>query len=644
MIRLTDAYVLARTKLRVHKVRTWVAISVSGALFGLLVTIIIVSSGVFASIRSFSEDGYSSRYLLQTGQTTAELYNWDNESVKPEFISAVETTYTQGIAARVAEAKRLSYTYDPKVDDPSPITVDPVSKKKSIAIEASSHWAVEKVLDDVAKDRFKPVDITTLTAGFDVKNIYEAQRPVSPTDGAFKLMKDGKEHLAAMTADEQRMQSGGYGYGANTETSLSVVAQELATPFIISTNFDASKNQVPVIVSYGQAEKALGLEALPQSASPAERMSRLREVREKIGTIESSFCYRNTASQSLVSDAITQKEYIEKYKNTKEYVKPTVIYELPGAETCGEVKVVADTRTAQQKADQAKKDAFDKVFNGKLDPVQQKIAIKVVGVSPSYESSMAMSGVSGAVSMLLGSFLSSSGWAIPDTMLASLPKDSVVKELITKSSVTPDYMYGYASPKMHIIELASDTEARAFMEKNNCITDCDKAGASYTFPYGGSGVTIAEARRILDSVLLWIVIIISIIAAFILAGTIGRTIAEGRRETAIFRAIGARRMDISLTYTIYTLMLAVRIMIFAAIAALVVAVALQVWIGQEVTLGAQYAFGTTDYSKTFSFVSLTSPYLLVVAAAIIGTSLLAMSLPLLRNVRRNPIRDMRDDS
>ena len=67
MIRLTDAYVLARTKLRVHKIRTWVAISVSGALFELLVTIIIVSSGIFASIKSFSEDGYSSRFLLQTG-------------------------------------------------------------------------------------------------------------------------------------------------------------------------------------------------------------------------------------------------------------------------------------------------------------------------------------------------------------------------------------------------------------------------------------------------------------------------------------------------------------------------------------------------------------------------------------------------
>ena len=65
MIRLTDAYVLARTKLRVHKIRTWVAISVSGALFGLLVTIIIVSSGIFASIKSFSEDGYSSRFLCK---------------------------------------------------------------------------------------------------------------------------------------------------------------------------------------------------------------------------------------------------------------------------------------------------------------------------------------------------------------------------------------------------------------------------------------------------------------------------------------------------------------------------------------------------------------------------------------------------
>ena len=644
MIRVTDAYVLARTKLRVHKIRTWIAISVSGVLFGLLVSLIVVSSGVFSSINSFSKDGFSSRYLIMASITTGELYNWGDESKKPEFIAAVEVAYKEGIAVRTVKAKELSYIFNPKIDDPSPVIEDPVSKKKSISDDRSEHWAVQKVLDDISKERFKPVEASDLTDGFAVKNVYPIERNVAPSDGTFKIMKNGKERIAALSADEERMQARGFSWLNDTETSLSVVAQDLAEPFITTRAFDPLKGEIPVIVTYSQGEKALGLEALPGTASPAEKMERLRVVREKIGDVNMSFCYRNNASQSLVSEAISQKEYIEKNKATKEYVKPAIIYELPEETACGEVKIVADTRTSQQKLEQSKKDAFDKEFNGKLDPVQQKIPVKIIGVSPSYESSTAMSGVAGAASMLLGSFLSSTGWAIPDAMLASLPDTLLAKDLIKKGSAKTDYSFGYASPVGYIIELENDTEARAFMTQHTCADTCGTAGSTYSFPYGGSGVTIAEAKRLLNDALFWVVLVISVIAAFILAGTIGRTISEGRRETAIFRAIGARRMDISATYIIYTLMLAVRIMVFAGTAALVTAIALQVLIGPDATLAVQYAFGSTDYSKTFSFIGLDSPYLLIVAVAIISTSLIAMSLPLIRNVRRNPIRDMRDDT
>ena len=47
MIRLTDAVVLAHTKLRVHRIRTGIAIAIAGILFGLIGAVVIVTQGIF---------------------------------------------------------------------------------------------------------------------------------------------------------------------------------------------------------------------------------------------------------------------------------------------------------------------------------------------------------------------------------------------------------------------------------------------------------------------------------------------------------------------------------------------------------------------------------------------------------------------
>jgi hypothetical protein len=63
----------------------------------------------------------------------------------------------------------------------------------------------------------------------------------------------------------------------------------------------------------------------------------------------------------------------------------------------------------------------------------------------------------------------------------------------------------------------------------------------------------------------------------------------------------------------------------------------------ETTSAAQLTFGVTDTSKTFHFFGLNSVYTLIIPVSIIAAALVAMIIPLLRNVRRNPIKDMRDE-
>ena len=53
--------------------------------------------------------------------------------------------------------------------------------------------------------------------------------------------------------------------------------------------------------------------------------------------------------------------------------------------------------------------------------------------------------------------------------------------------------------------------------------------------------------------------------------------------------------------------------------------------------------GDIDAAPTFSLFTLTSPLLLAIVGSIFVISIIESVQPLIRNVRRNPIQDMRED-
>lgn len=643
MIGLFDALVLAHTKMKVNRVRTWVAVSISGLLFGVLISVVVISQGVFNSVDSFSEEGFGKRYFVAANRSSTELVNVEEELSRGSFISEVEKSYSQGIASRQQEARVLGLSYDPSRDDPSPVVIDETSKKKKIEYSSIDHWSVEPILSEIIKikEASSAVSADSATEGYNVKSILAQERVLSPSTGSIEFMKDGKEAIAELSDEDLRLQKSGYGYYQDSENFLSVVDGTLAQPFIQSDSFDYSKGEIPVILTLGKAESLIGLDSLPSGSSASAKMERIKEVRSRISEATAMFCYRNYSSQSLLSQAVSINSEIAKNKDKQDYTQPKLVYNLPASDSCGPVTIKSDNRTAEEKSINEAQLAFDKKFNGYTDPIQYKIAVRAVGVVPGYDLTGSMSGVSGLISAMFGSSLGSSNWIIPSNMLEKVPAQH-------KPSETFDYEEGmsyggYSKPTSFVAEFYNDNEARRFMNDIQCTDDCADGGF-WAYPFGSSSMTVAEIKRILNSVLFWTVIVVSVIAMFILAGTVGRTIAEGRRETAIFRAIGARRFDISAIYSLYTLMLALRIVIFASIVAVVIAMSVQVWLGAEATVGSQLAFGINDYSKQFSFLGFNNLYILIILCSVVLSCLLAMALPLTRNIRRNPIRDMRDDN
>ena len=89
--------------------------------------------------------------------------------------------------------------------------------------------------------------------------------------------------------------------------------------------------------------------------------------------------------------------------------------------------------------------------------------------------------------------------------------------------------------------------------------------------------------------------------------------------------------------------MALRIAVFAALLGAAIALVVELLYSGRATNAAQLAYGVFDGDATFHFVTAPSLLWWSILGGILAMALVAITPPLLRNVRRNPIRDMRDE-
>ena len=162
-------------------------------------------------------------------------------------------------------------------------------------------------------------------------------------------------------------------------------------------------------------------------------------------------------------------------------------------------------------------------------------------------------------------------------------------------------------------------------------------------PFGSNSIVLDEVRQQITPIIWYALLGVVGVAAFILMLTISRTIADSRKESAVFRALGATRLDIAQIYLTYTLLLAGLIALFAIFAELVAAAVVNNAFSADLSVTARYVISPRDLSLEFKLFALNLPALALTVASIIAAALLASLVPLLRNTRRNPIKDMRDE-
>jgi hypothetical protein len=547
MLRILDASKLALTKLRTRKIRLAVTIIVAGLLFGVVVFGLTVLRASMASIGRFSRDTMSTRYLLaysNHNKDQSELFYNTPQDAKDRILAL----HKQHIADKKAAAKALGVEYDEKSEE-EPIMK--INQDDSGSLNRNS-WAVKTFLRQYTdeKNPLKPERIDAAAKRFGSSVTYRIQN-VGGRDGSLDVMIGGREDFqrnkeAVPEQLNEFVSAAGY---------QEILDESLLNYYFLPHRAHATSNEIPVFISYNDAAVLLGKKPLPTTAQPQQHIERIRELRNEAGNITIQVCYRNNASSHLIQQALDQQRTAANKPKNEFDVKPSIEYALPAADSCGGAIVKKDNRSASEKMADEKLQKFNQQFSTEnITPQQAKLTYRVVGLLPdtAYGDDL-KSKLAGALNANMPS-----RWIIPkQTFEAGAAKTYLPNILTTERQ---ELSGGLSDTTIY--EFIDAEHARAFYHATMCNVQpkdkdlCVDGVSNFTRPFGSNSLVIEELQQQLTPILWYSLLGVIGVAAFILMLTISRTVADSRKESAIFRALGATRLDIAQIYVMYTLLLA----------------------------------------------------------------------------------------
>ena len=634
MLRILDASKLALTKLRTRRIRLAVTIIVAGLLFGVVVFGLTVLRASMTSIGRFSRDTMSTRYLLaysNHNKDQSELFYNTPQDAKDRILAL----HKQHIADKKAAAKALGVEYDEKSEE-EPIMK--INQDDSGSLNRNS-WAVKTFLRQYTdeKNPLKPERIDAAAKRFGSSVTYRIQN-VGGRDGSLDVMIGGREDFqrnkeAVPEQLNEFVSAAGY---------QEILDESLLNYYFLPHRAHAASNEIPVFISYNDAAVLLGKKPLPTTAQPQQHIERIRELRNEAGNITIQVCYRNNASSHLIQQALDQQRTAANKSKNEFDVKPSIEYALPAADSCGGAIVKKDNRSASEKMADEKLQKFNQQFSTEnITPQQAKLTYRVVGLLPdtAYGDDL-KSKLAGALNANMPS-----RWIIPkQTFEAGAAKTYLPNILTTERQ---ELSGGLSDTTIY--EFIDAEHARAFYHATMCNVQpkdkdlCVDGVSNFTRPFGSNSLVIEELQQQLTPILWYSLLGVIGVAAFILMLTISRTVADSRKESAIFRALGATRLDIAQIYVMYTLLLAGLIALFAIVAGLIGAGVIDVLYSADFSTAAHYIIMPRDLNTTFQLFTFDPLIIALAAVSIVAAALIGSILPLVRNTRRNPMKDMRDE-
>jgi ABC-type antimicrobial peptide transport system permease subunit len=652
MIFARDALLLARTKLRLRITRLSITIITSALLFAVLFFAVLFVAGSTKSALSFSKEGLGNRYIVTAVPSTYQMYGPDDK----DALAALTPEHDALVAQKKAAAKKLDIAYDPVADSSLPLveqkTAEGTSKYVNFGSAALSAYT-NKRNSEVAALGY--VNFQKLAKQFGATKTYQSN---SLNNAGIYGDRGSADTVSVIVNNKETLantQSYGPPSGASSITTLgwNQFDDELLKPFVLPGQNLAigADGSIPVIAPMSAAEEILGLKPLSSSATSAEKLERLVAIRKNITSNKALICYRNTASQELYANAIQQQLQIEKNKNTKDYIAPSLIYNTSD-QPCGAVGIAKDTRSAEEKRATENDLNFRAQFGAVTTPEQSTVSIRIVGITSDMNT-----GSSFSASQIIESILRSSlgtGWFSPASAVKVSPQ-------LAKAMHAQPFDQTPVAKLQYYAEFPNYAAAKKFIKDNNCSSDtaasfstngpppsgfpeCVKKGKVFTLqPYGNNAGAIEDFRQGFWNFGKYAALVTVLFASIIMMGNLGKIIADSRRETAVFRALGAKRLDIAQIYITYSLLIATLVSAVAFTIGFIGALFVNAHYSPLVSTQAVLAFNSVDVHKKFTLFGLDPQYIAIIVALIFISAFISTLGPLLSNLRRNPIKDMRDE-
>lgn len=652
MIRPSYAVKLARTKLHSKCGMLFASTIVASLLFAALIAIIIVFTGAEKSAEMFIKKVGNDRYLVKASPNIPNKALGITNNLSLEEIrelKAFEKKYYQNLQDKY---KSLGLAYDKSTEAPALLPAswmpDSLPEEQRVTVNFSS-----PVISDFNDQQFekyaktannKLTNLKEIGSKYDAAGYYIVDKISGlPQIPALRLIQNDKEDFGNSNPKADDMTTYGYYTNAIYNSNYTFTDQQLLRRYMLATD-ESHLNGIPVVVSAQEAVslfgKKLNLEAEPADANQKSKW--LKNIQEKLNGHTYQVCYRNSAEQTLLKKI--QQDYIEAKANeaNKNYQKPNLIYDYP-KQACGNITVKSDTRTTTEKKSDDSNEANQKKLGTYIEPKHKLLTFQIVGIKYAQPQTDYKKNASEYIKNLLASQDSSSALDIPIQLYNSLPEKLKFDDIQQQeaSSTAVRLMRDEFTPR--VLEFSSVAKARAFLDNEACPELNDKCNKQFAAnPYGSNYLILDEIGKLFNQIASIALPTVLGLAIIIIWFTVSRIIAENRKETAIYRAMGAKRRDIACIYIIYVLIVALRIVIASLILGIATAFAIANTYGKNLTDTAATAFGTVGSAPQFSIFSLESPIIIAVVSSIFIVSLIASIQPLLRNVRRNPVQDIRD--
>ena len=656
MIRPSYALKLARTKLHSKRSMLVASIVVSSLLFAALIATVIVFAGAEKSANEFIKKAGNDKYLVKTQpnipyEKLSLLYtNLSIEEIRE--IKAYEAKYYQGLAQKY-ESLGLEYDKSSEVSalEPFAYADEKLPEEQRVrvnylspVIQAMNEEKFEAYIESATN---KLSDLKVVGAKYSAHGYSIVDQPSSlPPIPKLRLIQNNKEDFSS--SQPKTGDSGDYGYFTNSiyNGMYDFTDQKNLSRYLLPTDTSNLKG-IPVVVSAQEAASLFGEKVSigrePELAN--EKKAWLKNIQTKLNGQTYQVCYRNSTEQTILEKV--QRDYadMKNNENNKDYQKPSLIYNYP-TEACGDIVIKEDTRTDTEREAETKLEETQKKLGTYVAPTHKLLTFQIVGVRYAQSFLDHTKSVDEYVKSLLTPQGDISYISIPIQLYNALPDNLKIDDIQKQESASTVVQNALATEEFasRILEFSTVEDARAFLDNETCLvseTDCNKNFIGS--PYGSNYLILNEISKLFSKIASIAFPTILGLAVVIMWFTISRIMTENRRETAIYRAMGAKRRDIVSIYLTYIFLIAIQIAIISLALGIAVAFAIDTFYGSTLTDTAVSVFGVIDGAPTFSLFYLKSPLLILIIGAIFVVSIIASIQPFIRNVRRSPIRDIHEE-